>query len=86
MKTSINGYMLQMEQCLREGLKKRSDFYNLGGGQRGSIITFYFFIFLVSNVLKIIYRPSSFFKSRGGGTLGPSSSPAHRALEQYYGG
>ena len=48
MKTSINGYMLQMEQCLREGLKKEVIFITWGG-QRGSIITFYFLIFLFLN-------------------------------------
>ena len=37
-------------------VQRRSDFYHSGGGKRGSIITFYFFIFFVPNVLKIISR------------------------------
>ena len=45
-------------------VKKKSDIYHLGGGQRGSIITFYFFF---PNALKIISRHLSFFKYRGRG-------------------
>ena len=40
----------------REGLKKVIFITRVGGGQRGSIITFYFFYFFVPNVLKIISR------------------------------
>ena len=41
---------------VREGLKKRSDFYHLGGGSEGVNYQFLSFIFFVSNVLKIISR------------------------------
>ena len=61
---------------VREGLKKW--FLSLGGrgGQQGSIITFYYFIFFVPNVLKIISRHYSFFKFRGrGGHLVPWGAP-----------
>ena len=56
---------------IREGFKKKVIFITSGGrgGQRGSIITFYFF---VPNVLKIISRHYSFFKYRG---RGPPWSP-----------